>query len=58
MWMIERVFFGAARERFAQITDAGVIEAIPLGLLVISIVVIGFYPAFLTDVFNAGVRWM
>ena len=58
LWMIERVFFGRARERFAQITDAGVMEAIPLGLLVISIVVIGFYPAFLTDVFNAGVRWM
>ena len=56
LWMIERVFFGSPRERFAQITDAGVIEAIPLGLLVVSIVVIGFYPAFLTDVFDAGVE--
>ena len=56
LWMIERVFFGPARERFSQITDAGVIEAVPLGLLVVSIVVIGFYPAFLTDVFDAGVQ--
>ena len=56
LWMIERVLFGASRERFAGITDAGVIEAIPLVLLVISIVVIGFYPAFLTDVFDAGVE--
>ena len=56
LWMIERVFFGAARERFADVTDAGVIEALPLGILVISIVVIGFYPAFLTDVFSAGVE--
>ena len=58
LWMIERVFFGPARERFSTIKDAGVMEAIPLGLLVISIAVIGFYPAFLTDVFRAGVRWI
>ena len=56
LWMIERVLFGPARERFAQITDASVMEAIPLGLLVISIVVVGVYPAFVTDVFNAGVK--
>ena len=56
LWMIERVLFGAVRERFASITDANAIEAIPLGLLVISIVVIGVYPAFLTDVINAGVE--
>jgi len=56
LWMIERVFFGTARERFAHITDATLIEALPLGLLVISIVVIGFYPAFMTDVFDAGVE--
>ena len=55
LWMIERVLFGAARDRFASITDAGVMEALPIGLLVISIVVIGTYPAFLTDVLNFGV---
>ena len=58
LWMIERVLFGAPRERFNQVTDAGVIEAIPLGLLVISIVVVGFYPAFITDVFDFGVEQM
>ena len=56
LWMIERVFFGAARGHLPSVTDAGVIEAIPLGLLVISIVVIGVYPALLTDVMDAGVR--
>ena len=55
LWMIERVLFGAARERFSSVTDAGVVEAIPLGMLVISIVVIGIYPAFLTDVFDFGI---
>ena len=56
LWMIERVLFGAARERFAQITDATKMEALPMVLLVVSIVVIGFYPAFLTDVFDAGIE--
>ena len=56
LWMIERVMFGKTRERFAQITDAGVIEMVPMGMLVISIVVIGLYPAFLTDVFDAGIK--
>ena len=58
LWMIERVMFGAQKERFAHVTDAGVIEAIPMGLLVISIAVVGFYPAFLTDVFDAGVSYL
>ncbi len=56
LWMIERVMFGPARERFSTIGDAAVVEAIPMGLLVVSIVVVGFYPAFITDVFDAGVE--
>ena len=56
LWMIERVLFGPARERFSTITDAGVIEAVPMVLLVVSIAVIGFYPAFLTDVFDSGIE--
>ena len=56
LWMIERVMFGSRKERFADITDAGVVEAIPLGLLVISIGVLGFYPAFVTDVFDSGLE--
>lgn len=56
LWMIERVLFGSQKERFADITDAGVVEAIPLGLLVVSIGVLGFYPAFVTDVFDSGLE--
>ncbi|MCZ6536109.1 MAG: NADH-quinone oxidoreductase subunit M [Chloroflexi bacterium] len=56
LWMVERVLFGPQRDRFAHITDSSIIEAVPLVLLVISIVVVGVYPAFLTDVFKAGIE--
>ena len=58
LWMIERVFFGSPRERFAHVVDATLVEAVPIGALVISIVVIGVYPAFLTDVFDSGISAM
>ena len=58
LWMIERVFFGSSNERFAHLTDASVLEAVPLGLLVISIVAVGLYPAFVTDVFDAGLDFI
>ncbi len=54
--MIERSFFGQQRERFASVTDASVVEAVPLGLLIISILAIGIYPSLLTEVFELGVQ--
>lgn len=56
LWMVERVFFGPHKNRFDSVNDATFIEAIPLALLVISIVIFGVYPAFLTDVFKAGIE--
>ena len=58
LWMVERSFFGVRRERFAHVTDASFVEAVPLVLLVVSIVVIGVYPAVLTDVFQSSLRPM
>ena len=55
LWMIERVLFGGARERFASVTDASFLEGLPLALLVISIVVVGVYPALITDVLDFGI---
>ena len=54
LWMMERTFFGVRRERFADLTDASLVEAIPLAILVVTIVGIGVYPALLTDVFQLG----
>ena len=54
LWMMERTFFGVQRERFADLTDASLVEAIPLAILVVTIVGVGVYPALLTDVFQLG----
>jgi NADH-quinone oxidoreductase subunit M len=56
LWMMERTFFGVQRERFAEVTDASFVEAAPLAILVITIVGIGVYPSFLTDVFQSGLE--
>jgi len=56
LWMVERVFFGPHRERFASLRDSSAIEAVPLALLVVSIVAVGVYPAMLTNFFDAGLQ--
>ena len=58
LWMMERTFFGAPRERFEHLTDASLVEAIPLVIMVITIVGIGVYPSLLTDVFQVGLAPM
>jgi NADH-quinone oxidoreductase subunit M len=52
--MMERTFFGSRRERFADITDASLVEVVPLALMVICIIGVGVYPALLTDVFDTA----
>ena len=47
--------FGPQVDRFSNVSDATVIEMVPVGLLVIAVIVVGIYPAIVTDVFTAGV---
>ena len=56
--MMERAFFGARRERFADLTDASLVEAAPLALMVVCIIGIGIYPALLTEVFDSALEPM
>ena len=58
LWMMERSFFGPRRQRFDHLTDATLVEAVPLGIMVITIVGVGVYPAVLTDVFRTGLEPM
>jgi NADH-quinone oxidoreductase subunit M len=58
LWMIQRTLFGPGREQFSGLKDASLIEAIPLVLMVVSIIAVGVYPSFLTDVFHKGLEPM
>ena len=58
LWMIQRVLFGPPLERYAQVGDATIVEAIPLAVLVVAIVLVGVYPSILTDTFNASIAPM
>jgi NADH-quinone oxidoreductase subunit M len=54
LWMMERTLFGPSRERFAGLTDANFVEALPLVLLAVTVIGVGIYPAYLIEVFNLG----
>ncbi|MBI2165649.1 MAG: NADH-quinone oxidoreductase subunit M [Chloroflexi bacterium] len=54
LWMLLRVFFGPAQERFVHLEDASLVERVAPVLLLISIVAVGLYPRFLTDLFTSG----
>ena len=57
LWMIERVFFGPEKSRFAELTDGHFWTGItPMALLIITILGIGIYPSILTRVFEAGIE--
>ena len=58
LWMIQRSMFGPEKERFAQIGDATAVQVIPIGLLIVSIIGVGIYPAFVSDVFTEGITEM
>jgi NADH-quinone oxidoreductase subunit M len=54
LWTVQRVFLGPQQPRFAGIGDATLIEAVPLVAMTVAIMVVGIYPALVTDTFSAG----
>ena len=56
MWMIQRSLFGPAVARFRDVRDADAREMLTVGALVAAVLVVGIYPALITDVFAAGVE--
>ena len=58
LWMVERTLFGVPRERFAHLSDASLVEAVPMAILMITILGVGLYPSLLTDVFRLGLQPM
>ncbi|MCL5074650.1 MAG: NADH-quinone oxidoreductase subunit M [Chloroflexi bacterium] len=55
LWMLQRVFFGPPRPQLADVGDARALELVPLVTLMAIIVLVGVYPAILTDVIQSGV---
>ena len=55
LWMIQRTFFGPSIERFSNVRDASTLEAVPLAILAISVLVIGLFPSIISDVFQLGI---
>ena len=54
LWMLQRTLFGPRPARWDELTDASPVELVPVALLVVSIIAVGVYPAWLTDVFRDG----
>jgi len=55
LWMIQRVFYGPVLERYNGVADADKLESISLSVFVVIIMLVGIYPAILTDIIKLGV---
>jgi NADH-quinone oxidoreductase subunit M len=56
LWMVQRTLFGPERERWAHLTDVSAVEAVAPVLLMASILIVGVYPALVSDVFRSGIN--
>ncbi len=56
LWMVQRALFGPRIERFDLVKDATALELVPVAVLIAAIMVVGIYPAFISDVFTNGIE--
>jgi NADH-quinone oxidoreductase subunit M len=55
LWMLQRVFYGPPQDKFDGTPDADTVEKICIFCFVAAILIVGFYPAILTNVIKLGV---
>jgi NADH-quinone oxidoreductase subunit M len=55
LWMLQQAFFGPAKEEFNKVKDADGMEKFYTFILVAVIMLVGIYPAVLTDVIKLGI---
>jgi len=55
LWMIQRAFYGPAKEEFNAVKDADGLEKVYMFAFVALIMLVGIYPAILTDIIKLGV---
>ena len=56
LWMVQRALFGPRVERFDGVKDASFMEMLPVAALVASVLIVGIYPAVISDVFASGLE--
>ncbi len=55
LWMVQRVFYGPALEKFNGVKDADNLEKVYMFIFIAVIMLVGIYPAILTDVIKLGI---
>jgi NADH-quinone oxidoreductase subunit M len=55
LWMIQRVFYGPVLDKFSGKLDADRLEKVYMFIFVAIIMLVGIYPAILTDVIKLGI---
>jgi NADH-quinone oxidoreductase subunit M len=56
LWMIQQAFYGPVKAEFNKVKDADKLEKVYMFVLVAVIILVGVYPAVMTDVFKLGVQ--
>ena len=56
LWMLQRVFYGPPLDKFNKVPDANNVEKVCIFSFVAAIMLVGIYPAILTDVIKLGVE--
>ncbi|MFA5308302.1 MAG: NADH-quinone oxidoreductase subunit M [Dehalococcoidales bacterium] len=55
LWMLQQAFYGPVKAEYNGVKDADKLEKVYLFVLVAVIMLVGLYPAVLTDVFKLGI---
>ena len=56
LWMLQRVFYGPPLEKFSKVPDANNVEKVCIFTFVAAIMLVGIYPAILTNIIKMGVE--
>jgi len=55
LWMLQQAFYGPVKEEYNGVKDADCLEKVYMFALVVVIMLVGIYPAVLTDVIKLGI---
>ena len=55
LWMLQRVFYGPVLKQFDKAKDADILERVYIFTFIAVIMLVGIYPAILTDVIKTGI---